>query len=59
MYGIPLGGDWGGLFDDLIRAPWGGRALIPIPAGVSARAAASAGDNLTDAWRSCCADAHR
>ena len=52
MYGIPLGGDWGGLFDDLIRSPWGGRALIPIPPGVSARAAASAGDNLTDAWRS-------
>ena len=51
MYGIPLGGDWGGLFDDLVRSPWGGRALVPIPPGVSARAAASAGDNLTDAWR--------
>ena len=42
----------GGLFDDLIRSPWGGRALVPIPPGVPARAAASAGDNLTDAWRS-------
>lgn len=51
MYGIPLGGDWGGLFDDLVRVPWGGRALVPVPVGVSARAAASAGDNLTDAWR--------
>ena len=52
MYGIPLGGDWGGLFDDLVRVPWGGSTLVPLPAGVTARSAVSVGDNLTDAWRS-------
>ncbi|MFE2068637.1 alcohol dehydrogenase catalytic domain-containing protein [Streptomyces sp. NPDC059467] len=52
MYGLPLGGDFGGLFSDAVRVPWADRALVPLPAGVSARAAASASDNLTDAYRS-------
>ena len=47
----PLGGDFGGLFSDAVRVPWADHALVPLPDGVSARAAASASDNLTDAYR--------
>ena len=50
MYGLPLGGDYGGLFDDLVAVPWA-RALVPVPDGVDPAAVASASDNLTDAWR--------
>ncbi len=50
MYGVPLGGDYGGLFDDLVAVPWA-RALVPVPAGVDPISVASASDNLTDAWR--------
>jgi len=52
MYGLPLGGDFGGLMSDAVRVPWADHALVPLPDGVSARAAASASDNLTDAYRS-------
>lgn len=48
--GLPLGGDYGGLFDDLVLVPWA-RALVPVPDGVDPAAVASASDNLTDAWR--------
>ena len=51
MYGVPLGGDFGGLFSDAVRVPWADHALVPLPDGVSARAAASVSDNLTDAYR--------
>ena len=51
MYGVPLGGDWGGLFDELVRVPWASQALVPLPDGLDPGAVASAGDNLTDAWR--------
>jgi alcohol dehydrogenase len=51
MFGLPLGGDFGGLFSDAVRVPWAQHALIPLPAGVDPRAAASASDNLTDAYR--------
>lgn len=51
MYGLPLGGDFGGLFSDAVRVPWAQQALIPLPAGVDPRAAASVSDNLTDAFR--------
>ena len=50
MYGLPVGGDFGGFFSDLVRVPWGARTLVPLPPGVSPRAVASASDNLTDAW---------
>jgi threonine dehydrogenase-like Zn-dependent dehydrogenase len=49
MYGLPLGGDLGGLFDDLVYVPFG-RALVPLPNGVRAESVASASDNLTDAY---------
>ncbi|MGK3962105.1 zinc-binding dehydrogenase [Sorangium sp. So ce1667] len=50
MFGSPLGGDFGGLFSDLVRVPFADAMLVPLPAGVSPEAVASAGDNLTDAW---------
>lgn len=47
MYGLPSGGDWGGLFDDRIRVPYADAMLTPLPAGVDPVAALSAGDNLS------------
>jgi threonine dehydrogenase-like Zn-dependent dehydrogenase len=50
MFGAPLGGDFGGLFSDLVRVPFADAMLVPVPDGISAAAIVSAGDNLTDAW---------
>jgi alcohol dehydrogenase len=50
MYGVPLGGDWGGLFSDLVRVPFADAMLVPVPAGVPSAQVASASDNLVDAW---------
>lgn len=47
MYGLPVGGDWGGLFDDVVRVPFADAMLTPVPPGVSAVDAVSAGDNLS------------
>ncbi|SFJ30025.1 alcohol dehydrogenase [Amycolatopsis sacchari] len=52
MFGLPLGGDWGGLFADLVRVPWAAANLVRVPAGVDPGAVASASDNLVDAYRS-------
>jgi threonine dehydrogenase-like Zn-dependent dehydrogenase len=49
MYGLPLGGDLGGLFDDLVHVQFA-RALVPLPGGVRVETLASASDNLTDAY---------
>jgi alcohol dehydrogenase len=49
MYGVPLGGDFGGLFDDLVLVPFGA-ALVPVPDGVAPDAVAAASDNLSDAY---------
>jgi alcohol dehydrogenase len=49
MYGVPLGGDFGGLFDDLVHVPFGA-ALVPVPDGVAPASVASASDNLSDAY---------
>src|SRR3954465_10218686 len=49
MYGLPLGGDLGGLFDDLVHVQFA-RALVPFPGGVRVETLASASDNLTDAY---------
>jgi alcohol dehydrogenase len=52
MYGIGVsGGNWGGAFADVLRVPFADAMLLPLPAGVSPAAAASAGDNIADAWR--------
>lgn len=49
-YGNSVGGTWGGLFDDVVRVPFGATSLIPLPAQVTPLLAASVGDNLTDAY---------
>ncbi len=52
MYGIgPVAGDWGGMLADVARVPFADAMLLPLPAGVSPAAAASAGDNIADSWR--------
>jgi threonine dehydrogenase-like Zn-dependent dehydrogenase len=51
MFGIPIGRDYGGLFSDLVRVPFADNSLVRLPPRVWAVDAVSAGDNLTDAWR--------
>jgi alcohol dehydrogenase len=50
-YGTSVGGHWGGLFDELVRVPWAAHNLAPLPPGVDPVLAASAADNLTDAFQ--------
>jgi alcohol dehydrogenase len=50
-YGTSIGGHWGGLFDDLVRVPWARHNLTPLPPTVDPFLAASAADNLTDAFQ--------
>lgn len=50
MYGLPVAGDWGSMFSDLLRVPHAAGALVPLPAGVQAAAGASLSDNLPAAW---------
>jgi threonine dehydrogenase-like Zn-dependent dehydrogenase len=51
MYGAPIGGDWGGLFSDLVRVPWADAMLVPLPADLDPVAMASASDNWSLSWR--------
>src|SRR3954447_20230921 len=51
MYGLTIGGDWGGFLSDAVRVPFAQAMLFPLPDGVDAAAAASASDNMPDAWR--------
>lgn len=51
MFGVPLGGDYGGLFSDLVRVPYADAMLVPLRAGLDPIALASAGDNWSLAWR--------
>ncbi|WP_413804992.1 zinc-dependent alcohol dehydrogenase [Streptomyces sp. OE57] len=51
MYGAPIGGDWGGLFSDLVRVPWADAMLVSLPADLDPVAMASAGDNWSLSWR--------
>lgn len=51
MFGAPIGGEWGGLFSDLVRVPWADAMLVPLPPGLDPVAMASAGDNWSLAWR--------
>jgi threonine dehydrogenase-like Zn-dependent dehydrogenase len=50
-FGTDMSGDWGGAMTDLIRVPYADHMLVPLPADVRAVDAASAGDNLVDAYR--------
>ncbi len=52
MFGFGVtGGDWGGMFAELLRVPFADAMLIATPRGVDLLSIASASDNLTDAWR--------
>ena len=53
MYGFgALGGaQWGGVIADVVRVPFADAMLVRCPAGVSAAALASAGDNVVDGYR--------
>ena len=50
VYGFPGNEEWGGMFSDQLRVPYADHALVPIPANVDPIAAASLGDNLSNAW---------
>ena len=51
MFGMPIGGRWGGLFSDLVRVPHADAMLVALPPGLDPIAMASAGDNWALAWR--------
>jgi alcohol dehydrogenase len=51
MYGLTIGGDWGGFLSDAVRVPYAQAMLFALPDGVDVAAAASASDNIPDAWR--------
>ncbi len=50
MYGTQLGGDFGGLFSELVHVPHADAMLVPVPDGLDPVRVAAASDNLTDAW---------
>ncbi len=49
MYGF--GGNRGGALSDVVRVPFADHMLVAIPDGIAPAVVASAGDNLSDAWR--------
>ncbi|MFB6843362.1 zinc-binding dehydrogenase [Streptomyces sp. NPDC056373] len=51
MYGAPIGGNWGGLFSDLVHVPYADAMLVPLPVGLDPVAMASASDNWSLSWR--------
>jgi threonine dehydrogenase-like Zn-dependent dehydrogenase len=51
MYGLPLGGHWGGFLSDVVRVPYADAMLVALPQGVAPATAASVSDNIVDAWR--------
>lgn len=42
---------WGGALSDLVLVPFADAMLVPVPAGITPEAVASASDNMPDAWR--------
>jgi alcohol dehydrogenase len=51
-YGFGFGDTyWGGFLSDTVRVPYADHMLVPLPAGVSPEAAASASDNIPDGYR--------
>lgn len=51
-YGFGFGKHyWGGFLADSVRVPYADHMLVPLPEGVSAEAAASASDNISDGHR--------
>jgi threonine dehydrogenase-like Zn-dependent dehydrogenase len=53
-YGFGFGEEgtqWGGFLSDKVRVPFADAMLVPIPEGLASDVAASASDNITDAYR--------
>jgi alcohol dehydrogenase len=46
MYGLPVAGEWGGLFSDLVRVPYAEAMLVPVAADLPTAPLSSVGDNL-------------
>jgi alcohol dehydrogenase len=46
MFGMPVGGDFGSFFSDLVLVPHAASQLEPLPAGLDPVACAAASDNL-------------
>jgi alcohol dehydrogenase len=44
-------GPYGGMVSDLLRVPFAGHMLVPLPPGLDPLRVAAASDNLADAWR--------
>src|SRR4051812_5385003 len=44
-------GPYGGMVSDLLRVPFAGHMLVPLPVGLDPLRVAAASDNLADAWR--------
>src|SRR5262249_42930968 len=51
MYGLTIGGDWGGFLADAVRVPYANAMVYPLPDGVDPAAAASASAHIPDAGR--------
>ncbi len=49
-YGTPVGGQWGGLFSELVNVPFADAMLVVLPDGTDPVALSAVSDNLTDAW---------
>jgi len=49
-YGIPIAGQWGGLFSEQVRVPFADGMLVRLPDGVDPVRAASVSDNMTEAY---------
>ncbi|GAB89764.1 zinc-dependent alcohol dehydrogenase [Gordonia rhizosphera] len=47
----PASGPWGAMVADRLRIPFADHMLVKLPAGLDPLRAASASDNLADAWR--------
>jgi alcohol dehydrogenase len=50
MFGHPVGGDFGGLFDDYVRVPFANNMLVKAPSDVNPHHLASFSDNVSIAW---------
>lgn len=50
-YGVPVGGLFGGLHDDVVHVPFADYSLVALPDGVDPWLAASCSDNIVDAYR--------
>lgn len=50
QYGLPVNGNWGGTFSELIRVPYADYNLASLPQGIDPVHMASVGDNFALGW---------